>query len=292
MQTAERQAWIEALRWHVDQGVTDALGDEPQDATAWINAAPVARMTAPPAAPDLDEPREQPPAAPYSAAAAQQPTFLGVSEARTEAVRAAAAANTLDELKAALAAFQGFAISKTATNLVFADGDPAADVMLIGEAPGADEDRLGKPFVGASGQLLDKILRSIGLDRNAQEQPSRIYISNILNWRPPGNRNPTPAEIEMALPFVERHIQLAAPKMLIFCGSVPAKALLDTEQGISRLRGRWHNYMPRTKELTDKVSGPIPALATYHPSYLLRTPGQKKLVWADMLEINKKINDL
>lgn len=288
MQTAERQAWIEALRWHVDQGVTDALGDEPQDATVWINAAPpppvrqAANITPPQAAPETPRNMEQ----------HAPPTFLGVAEARAEAVRAAAAAKTLDELKAAIAAFQGFAISKTATNLVFADGDPDASIMLVGEAPGADEDRLGKPFVGASGQLLDKILRSIGLDRNAQEQPSRIYISNMLNWRPPGNRNPTPAEIEMALPFIERHIQLAAPKILIFCGSVSAKALLDTEQGISRLRGRWHNYMPRTKELTDKANGPIPALATYHPSYLLRTPGQKKLVWADMLEIHSKINDI
>lgn len=288
MRTAERQAWMEALRWHVDQGVTEALSDEAQDATAWIAAAPPPQVRPPAKAAAAAQTLPEPP----RNGEHTPPAFLGVAEARTEAVRAAAAARTLEELKAAIAAFQGFAISKTATNLVFADGDPAADVMLVGEAPGADEDRLGRPFVGASGQLLDKILKSIGLDRNAQDQPSRIYISNILNWRPPGNRNPTPAEIEMALPFIERHIQLAAPKILIFCGSVSAKALLDADQGISRLRGRWHNYMPRTKELTDKASGPIPALATYHPSYLLRTPGQKKLVWADMLEIHSKINNI
>lgn len=289
MQSAgERQAWKEALRWYVDQGVTDVLCDEPQDAAARINA-----ISLPAKEPAKADGAEQPGMLPPGRAIENaRPAFLGVSEARAEAVRLAAAAGTLEALKAALASFQGFAISKTANNLVFADGDPAAPVMLVGEAPGADEDRIGRPFVGVSGQLLDKVLRAIGFDRAAEDPQRRVYISNILNWRPPGNRNPTPAEIELALPFIERHIQLAAPKILIFCGSVSAKALLDTEQGISRLRGRWHNYMPRTKELADKANGPIPALATYHPSYLLRTPGQKRLAWIDMLETQKKINSL
>src|SRR5262249_7051997 len=132
-------------------------------------------------------------------------------------------------------------IRKTATNTVFCDGNPASPVMLVGEAPGADEDRLGRPFVGVSGQLLDRILKCIDLDR-AQEDPARaIYISNILNWRPPGNRTPSPAEIEVSLPFIERHIMLAKPKLIILCGGVSAKALLGREEGISRLRKTWHD---------------------------------------------------
>ncbi|MCB1592882.1 MAG: uracil-DNA glycosylase [Alphaproteobacteria bacterium] len=290
MTAAQKTAFIEALRWYQEQGVTDALADAPQDATAWLNTpigAP-ARSTLP--AKNTGSPA--PTLTPAVSHENQQPAFLGVAEARAEAVRLAAAAQTLEDLKSALENFEGFSIKKTATNLVFADGDPSADIMLVGEAPGADEDRLGRPFVGISGQLLDKILKTIGLDRHAQEHEARIYISNILNWRPPGNRNPAPAEIELALPFIERHIQIAAPKLLLFCGGVSAKALLNAEQGISRLRGRWHPYTPRTSELAGLSSGPIPALAVYHPSYLLRTPAQKKHAWSDMLEIQRKIKGL
>lgn len=287
MEQFHSYAYREALRWYIEQGITDTLTAEPQDATAWLEKpAPTLQPLKTDRAPQSEAPEYT---GPEQGAA---PAFLGVAEARTEAVKLAASAQTLEQLKEALASFDGFSIRKTATNLVFSDGDPAADIMLIGEAPGADEDRIGKPFVGASGQLLDKILLSVGLDRRSQEKGAHIYISNILNWRPPGNRNPSPSEIELALPFIERHIQLASPKILIFCGAVPAKALLDTEQGISRLRGRWHAYTPRTPELARFSGESVPALATYHPSYLLRTPAQKRHAWSDMLEIKSKINDL
>ncbi|MCB1680818.1 MAG: uracil-DNA glycosylase [Rhodospirillales bacterium] len=273
------QSQIAALEWYLDHGVSEPLESDPQDRTAWLNAQPLTQ-----------EKHEKipPPEAPVTA----PPAFLGTAEARTEAVRLAASAASLEELREAIGQFEGFAISKTATNLVFSDGNPKAPVMLVGEAPGADEDRLGKPFVGVSGQLLDKILKAIGLDRHSEDPLNSIYISNILNWRPPGNRNPSPAEIELAMPFIERHIQLARPRLLIFCGGVAAKALLKTEQGISRLRSRWHDYKTVTPELTRLCTDSIPALCTYHPSYLLRTPAQKKLSWADMLEIDSKIRAL
>lgn len=274
----QRNAHLAALEWYLDHGVTEALVDSPQDRTAWL--------TKPVLLPAKTETvAAQPPVS-------NAPAFLGTSEARTEAVKLAAAAKTLEELREALAAFEGFSIKKTATNLVFSDGNPKAPIMLVGEAPGADEDRLGKPFVGVSGQLLDKILKSIGLDRQEEDPTKSVYISNILNWRPPGNRTPSPAEIELALPFIERHIQIARPKILIFCGAVAAKALLNSEQGISRLRSRWHDYKTLTPELMTLCTDSFPALCTYHPSYLLRTPAQKKYSWGDMIEIDRKIRAL
>jgi DNA polymerase len=228
-----------------------------------------------------------PPPHPILLPGGEKEQFLGASEARTESVKLALAAQTLDDLRAAIAAFDGIGLKDTATNLVFSDGNPDAPIMLIGEAPGADEDRLGKPFVGASGQLLDKILKTAGLDRAGEDALHSIYISNILNWRPPGNRTPAPAEIEVSLPFIERHIQLVKPKMLILAGAVSAQALLNTTDSISKLRGRWIDYTPRTPELRNEASS-IPVLATYHPAYLLRTPAQKRSVWADMLLILEK----
>ena len=213
----------------------------------------------------------------------------GTPELKSEAIRLALGAQTLEELRAALAGFEGLAIKKTATNMVFCDGNPAAPVMLVGEAPGGDEDRLGRPFVGVSGQLLDRILKCIDLDRTETDPERAIYISNILNWRPPGNRTPTPQEIELSLPFIERHIALVKPKLLIFCGGVSAKALLNMDDGISKSRGRWHNYTPLTPGLS---SDPIPAIATYHPAYLLRTPSQKKAAWQDMLNLASKRQEL
>jgi DNA polymerase len=223
--------------------------------------------------------------APDSAA---QP-LVGASEARAEAARLAGAAGTLDALREAIAAFEGLALKKTATNLVFCDGNPKARVMIVGEAPGADEDRLGRPFVGVSGQLLDRMLAAIGLSRAAEDPAQAVYISNILNWRPPGNRTPTPAEVELSLPFIERHIQLINPALLVFAGGVATKALFATDEGISRLRGRFRDYKILTPELAAPGGAAVPALATYHPSYLLRTPGQKKSVWQDLLLLRRTL---
>ncbi len=277
MTVTERQALIAALQWHIDAGAEDAFSDEPFDVTALRREDP----------PQSVIPAKNEPASAVVTPMAPRPVE-GTSVLRAEAIKLAGGANTLDELKAAIAAFDGIGLKKTATNLVFCDGNPAAPVMLVGEAPGADEDAQGKPFVGVSGQLLDRILKTINLDRKDADPLRSIYISNILNWRPPGNRTPTPAEVEISLPFIERHIVLAKPKLLILCGGVSAKALLNTETGISKLRGRWHDYRPRTPGI-DSTGFSVPAIATYHPSYLLRTPGQKRAVWHDMLNIKEKL---
>lgn len=281
MTSTEQAAYFAALQWHLDQGIDEILADEPGQQ---MTRLPDNRMTGPTEAPPA-------PASPSDHPVIRSPDhpIQGTPALREEAIKCARAAGSLEELQAALAGFEGLAVRRTATNMVFCDGNPQAPVMLIGEAPGADEDRLGRPFVGVSGQLLDKILKCIDIDRGATDPEKAIYISNILNWRPPGNRTPTPQEVEISLPFIERHITLVKPKLLILCGGVSAKALLHTEDSISRLRGRWHDFRPRTPGIEMQ---PIPALCTYHPSYLLRTPSQKKAVWGDMLTLMQKRQEL
>lgn len=269
MQAAREQVLEATLQWYTDQGVEWLCTDEVQNRTIVYQTPSLQKSQALPAPPNKP--------------------ILGTSEASAEAIRLAKEAKTLEDLKKAVADFKGLSIQKTATNMVFSDGSPEARIMLIGEAPGADEDRQGKPFVGVSGQLLDRILKSINLDRYAENLENSIYISNILNWRPPGNRNPTPAEIEISLPFIEKHIMLIQPEILILCGGVSAKALLPGEQSVSRLRKVWHTYKPKTQALGYTGSG-ISAMVTYHPAYLLRTPVQKKAVWADMLMLKDKMN--
>ncbi len=304
-----QKAYIAALEWYLDQGIDDVLGCESCDHTKTYekivfhprgigeHSSNYGDKTPPPVSSAVSAGFEPSPLSQSSPVLQEGSVFLGTSEARLQAAKLAASAKTLDELQEAIAQFSGLSIKKTATNMVFSDGNPDSRVMLIGEAPGAEEDLKGKPFVGASGRLLDKILASIGLDRRSDDPKRCIYISNILNWRPPGNRTPSPAEIDISLPFIERHIQLVRPKVLILCGGVSAKALLASNLSISRLRKTWHEY----KVITEQLQGmnveeggcdSIAAIATYHPSYLLRTPLQKKHVWADMLEIDKKISEL
>jgi uracil-DNA glycosylase family 4 len=190
------------------------------------------------------------------------------------------AAETITALRDEVARFDGCALRHTAMNLVFADGNPEAPVMFIGEAPGEDEDRQGLPFVGVSGQLLNRMLAAAGLDRTC------VYISNILFWRPPGNRSPTDAEIAACMPFTERHIALVKPKLLVFLGGVAAKSLLRTKEGITRMRGRWVDYsLPPGSESSE----PIPCLPMYHPAYLLRQPVAKRQAWNDILLLKKRI---
>lgn len=186
------------------------------------------------------------------------------------------AIHTLEALQDVVQSFEGCVLKKTAINTVFSDGNPKASVMLIGEAPGADEDLQGKPFVGLSGQLLDRIMASIGLSRHT------LYITNIIPWRPPGNRPPTKEETHMCLPFVKKHIELVRPKVLVFVGGTSAKALLNTTEGITKLRGKWVPYA-----LSDGTL--IPSLSLYHPAYLLRSPGQKKVVWKDMIQLKSRL---
>ena len=188
---------------------------------------------------------------------------------------AAKSAGSLDELRDSLSRFDGCALKNTAKNLVFADGNPKARVMFVGEAPGADEDRQGVPFVGRAGQLLDKMLASIGLDR------TRVYIANVVPWRPPGNRTPTPQESAICLPFIRRQIELADPDILICLGKPSMQTLLGINEGIKASRGRWRDY--------DTGKRVIKAMATFHPAYLLRTPGEKKFIWRDMLALKKAL---
>ncbi len=270
---ALKEEIVTALDWYVDQGVTTVVSDEVVDRTVTQEIS-------------VEQDRAPRQSSIGAGETKQAVSFLGKSDAYEDALKRAQAVSTLEELRETIASFDGIALKKTASNMVFSDGNPKAKVMLVGEAPGADEDRLGKPFVGVSGQLLDKILKCIDLERYAEDPEKAVYISNILNWRPPGNRTPSPGEIEVSLPFIERHIQLIQPEILIFCGGVSAKSLLASSSSISRLRKVFHEYRPITKGVGDKI---IPAIATYHPSYLLRTPQQKKSVWADMLMLRQRI---
>lgn len=288
---------LAALRWQVEAGADEAIAETPVDRFASSEAAKPDPATAPAAiattlatalaaapSPSVAPPA---PAAPRaSAAILQAPTYSATpgaqsGEALQSASALAAAANSLDELRAALIAFDGCALKKTATNLVFADGNPAARVMFIGEAPGADEDRQGLPFVGVSGQLLDRMIGHIGLSR-----AESAYITNVLFWRPPGNRTPTPGEIGACLPFVERHIELVNPALIVLVGGIAAKNMLARSEGITRLRGQWHSYE------TPRMSHPVPIIATFHPAYLLRSPGQKREAWRDLLAIQAKMDAL
>ncbi len=196
-------------------------------------------------------------------------------EARQTAQRAASDAQTLDDLHQAVRAFDGCALKKSASNTVFGAGDPAAEIMLIGEVPDADEDRQGVPFAGKPGHLLDAMLRSIGLSRET------AYMTNILPWRPPGNRQPTPDELMVCEPFVRRHIALVAPRIVVCMGGNAAKVLLAENKGITRLRGTW-------KEVAFSESLQVDVTAMYHPEYLIKTPEQKRVAWQDLRAIVKK----
>ena len=208
------------------------------------------------------------------AAASQLP--LAPEAAVSAAGEAAQSAQTLDELRTALGRFDGCALKLGATQLVFADGNPEARLMFVGEAPGRDEDIQGLPFVGRSGQLLDKMLKAIGYDRTT------VYIANIIPWRPPGNRTPTPQESQICLPFIRRQIELADPDVLVCLGGPSAQTLLGVKEGIMRTRGRWFAYDTGRRE--------IRAIATFHPAFLLRSPLQKRLAWRDFLAIKKALD--
>jgi DNA polymerase len=208
---------------------------------------------------------------------APAPPALG-GEAASAAREIAAGASTLAELRAAVAAFEGCALKRTATTTVFADGTEGAPLMVIGEAPGAEEDRQGLPFVGRSGQLLDRMLAAIGFDRKRN-----AYITNVLFWRPPGNRKPTDEETLLCLPFIWRHIALAKPRVVLLCGGTPATTLLGIKEGITRSRGRWHELAVPDLETR------VPTIATYHPSYLLRSPQFKGETWRDLLSVQSRI---
>ena len=281
---ATRDELLTALQWQIDVGADEAIADQPVDrfAVAAQNKLAVAAAAAPPVAQampaDSSNARPPQPAAPSRALAAQDEIAAGARAAAESAADLAA-------LRAALEAFDGCALKTTATNLVFGAGQTPADVMLIGEAPGRDEDRQGVPFVGVSGQLLDVMLNYVGLSRE-----ENVYITNILPWRPPGNRTPTDAEIAACLPFLARHIALVAPRILVLLGATAVKTLLGRSEGITRLHGQWFEYASPTLESAGLA--PIPAMATLHPAYLLRQPAQKRAAWKDLLSVRQRLDTL
>ena len=286
----ERADLLAALRWQIDAGVDEATLDTAADRfaehkkgmspAAAMATAPTPTPTPTPTPETTPAPR---PAIPENPGITRPVTPLAATDSIHENARDLAnGCADLASLRKALENFDGCPLKTTATNLVFGVGSPTADLMLIGEAPGREEDRQGEPFIGASGQLLESMLGFVGLSRE-----SNVYITNILPWRPPGNRQPTAAETSACLPFLERHIALVAPRVLMFLGGNSAKTLLNRTEGITRLRGHWHDYSSPALEAAGL--GPIPAMATLHPAYLLRQPAQKRAAWLDLLAIHEKL---
>jgi len=259
-----------ALRWYLEAGVDEALEDEPQNRFA--EPPPKAAIAA--AEAGLKSPSSEASNQKKTRQLAKPPEGVAAVSA---AVHAARSAKTVEALRVALEGFDGCPLKQTATNLVFGDGPADARIFIIGEAPGADEDRQGKPFVGVSGQLLDKMLASIGVVR------ADVFISNTIFWRPPGNRTPTAAETAVCQPFVERLVELVDPDIIVMLGKSAAASMLGKTEAIGKLRGKWMDYsaagLPR----------PIPSLAMYRPAYLLRTPSAKRHAWRDLLMIKDKL---
>lgn len=279
----------ELLRWYSHMGVDEALDIEPGN---WFERSAVparntTQQTSPQISPqaNFQQASSQPVGfqqkAPAQAPQQQPPSrnfpMMSPDGAAAEAREKAANAENLEELEKILREFDGCSLKVTAKNTCISRGNPASDLMLIGEAPGRDEDIQGRPFVGKAGQLLDKMLQAIGHDEE------NTYITNIVYWRPPGNRTPTPQEAQLCRPFLERQIELIQPKVIVFLGGAAAKNMLETTEGIMRLRGKW-------KELKLKDAC-FKAIATLHPAYLLRTPAGKKLAWDDLLAIKKALHN-
>ena len=252
------------LSWYKDIGVNAILSDVPTNNFE----EPVEKLNT----------KKQPTKA---TEAKEKPKVTKQNDEKVQpSIDSAKKANTLEELKEAIRAFDGSNLKDTATNLVFADGDPKSPIMLIGEAPGSEEDTQGLPFVGNSGKLLTTIFKTIGYDRE------QLYITNVIPWRPPGNRTPTPQEIAMFRPFLEKHIQLVDPKIIILVGSTAVKALLDDKDVImTKYRGQFVNFHNSIAQKDYK------AFAIYHPSFLLRSPGQKRKMWQDMLVLKEYLSN-
>jgi uracil-DNA glycosylase family 4 len=260
------------LTFYLEAGVDCALTEEPVNRLSDPDIVPAPR--------EIAAPREAAAPEPVRAFAAALPVERGEPAPLPEAAimlarEAARTAPSLDVLRALLEKFDGCALKSTATRLVFADGNPQARIMFVGEAPGREEDIEGLPFVGRSGKLLDRMIAAIGLDR------SNAYIANVIPWRPPGNRTPTPQETQICLPFIQRQIELVNPDVLVTLGNPSTQTLLSTREGIMKTRGRWFDYDTGTRV--------IRALATFHPAYLLRSPSYKRMAWQDLRSIAKAL---
>ena len=252
----EREPLLAALEWQLAAGVDEVVGFEP------------ANRFAPPPEPKAPASR---PRDPGKAASVGARPAAGTPGLAPDIARIA----DLDALRDRLLAFDGCALKKTATNTVFGEGPAGARLMIVGEAPGADEDRQGRPFVGPSGRLLERMLAAIGLERE------EVYIANTVYWRPPGNRTPSAEEVEACRPFMDRQIALVAPEVLMLTGGAAAKTLLGTTEGIMRLRGRWQQFAT--------ADGSIDVMPTFHPAFLLRSPARKREAWRDLLAVRARL---
>jgi uracil-DNA glycosylase len=268
------------LEWQIAMGADEAI-----DAVALDRLATPSPVAAPADTTPAGVAPNPPPSARQGrvdAAIVAPPGALAgsLAEAAQSARLLAAGAESIETLAALVAAFDGCPLKRTATSTVFIDGNPAAPVLIVGEAPGADEDRIGRPFVGRAGQLLDRMLAAIGLDRTG------VQITNVIYWRPPGNRKPTAAETAACLPFVLRHIALARPKVLVLAGGTAAGTLLPVTDGITRLRGRWFELA------VPGLDAPVPTLPMFHPAFLLRAPEKKREAWRDLLALKAKLDSI
>jgi uracil-DNA glycosylase family 4 len=266
-----------ALRLQLEWGADEALDEQPVDRMV-ARAAAVAASSPLPAAPRPAEAARIAPVSVPVSVPVSIPLAASPKPAQIRAQDVANAARSRDELREAMRNFDGCALAATATRMVFADGNPESGLMLVGEAPGAEEDRIGKPFVGASGLFLDRMLASIGLDRD------KFLITNLVPWRPPGNRNPTDSEVLLCLPFLLRHIALVRPRRLVLLGGLAAQSVLGSKTGITRLRGNW------TKVTIPGLEQPIPTLPMLHPAYLLRNAGAKREAWRDLVALRRHLD--
>lgn len=265
---------FDLLQFYIDCGADEAMTDAAIDRTKLsppvVSAFPqTAKPSGATMAVNLPVPGEAAPATP------------GAFEALGDARLLAAEAKSLDALKSALEGFNALTLKRTATNMVFADGNPSARIMVIGEKPVADDDRLGRPFAGQQGQLLDRMLAAIGLSRE-----ENVYITNIVNWRPPGDRTLTEAELALSLPFIHRHIELVNPAVLVYLGGAVTKVLMPGSPALMRLRGKWAEHK------TEGLEKPVPVMPIFHPEYLLKSPLEKRVAWADLLKLKDRLSAL
>jgi uracil-DNA glycosylase family 4 len=274
MTTSPNSSAQELLEWYQEMGVDDAVSDQPTD---WFAQAPKPKATPDRSPPQRATDTATSPSTPPRNTQPRSFADMPPSQAAMDARERARSATDLDELKELLTGFDGCPLKVTAKNMCFARGSAAARIMFIGEAPGRDEDLQGIPFVGRAGQLLDKMLGAIGLSEDD------VYITNVVYWRPPGNRTPTPQEIQACQPFLQRQIELIDPKVLVFLGGAAAKQMFATSEGIMRLRGKWRDFKAGDAEPR--------AIATLHPAYLLRNPVAKRLAWRDLLEIQAALEN-
>ena len=267
----------EIMEWYVEAGVDILLEEHPIDRFSEIPPPPRQKSEQLAGHSPAERLAQKEEKKPRPVPAAKTPATIPDGAAVDKAREIAASANTLEELKEAMACFEGCNLKRTAKSLVFSDGNPQAKIMIIGDAPDRDEDLQGMPFVNRTGQLLDRMLAAIDLSRED------TYLTNVIPWRPPGNRAPTPQETEICRPFIERHIELVNPDVILLFGILSSKTLLKNNDGIMKLRGNW------TEIIIEKTA--IKALPTLHPAYLLKQPAHKRLVWQDLLNLKQSINN-